>query len=125
FIAAHYNLDFSEHYLAELLARRGYGLLGWNTRFCGRDAFFLLDQALSDIGLGVEWLRQHGTETVVLLGNSGGGSLMSAYQAQVAGGVIQPAHQTKLAHGLDALPPGDLLVSIAAHPGRPEVLTNW
>ena len=40
FIAAHYNVDFSEHYLAPLMASRGYGFLGWNTRFRGNEGFF-------------------------------------------------------------------------------------
>lgn len=30
-IAAHYQIDFSEHYLAEYMAIRGIGFLGWNT----------------------------------------------------------------------------------------------
>lgn len=34
-IAAHYQIDFSEHYLAEYMAIRGIGFLGWNTRFRG------------------------------------------------------------------------------------------
>ena len=41
-IAAHYNVDFSEHYLAKYMAQRGYGFLGWNTRFRGNEAFFYL-----------------------------------------------------------------------------------
>lgn len=125
FIAAHYNIDFSEHYLADHLARRGFGFLGWNTRFRGMEALFLLDRALLDIGLGVGWLREQGVETVVLLGNSGGGSLIAAYQAQAQQPVIHPAVGMPLAEGLDELAPGDLYVSVAAHPGRPEVLTNW
>jgi pimeloyl-ACP methyl ester carboxylesterase len=125
FIAAHYNLDFSQHYLGELLARRGYGFLGWNTRFCGAEHLFLLDRALIDIGLGVRWLREQGAETVVLLGNSGGGSLMAAYLAQSARPVIRPARGSDLAEGLDSLPGAELYLSLAAHPGRPEVLTNW
>jgi hypothetical protein len=125
FIAAHYNIDFSEHYLADHLARRGFGFLGWNTRFRGMEAFFLLDRALLDIGLGVRWLRENGVETVVLLGNSGGGSLIAAYQAQAQRPVIRPAFGMPLADGLDDLASGDLYVSVAAHPGRPEVLTNW
>lgn len=106
FIATHYNLDFSEHYLADHLARRGFGFLAFNTRFCGLEAYFALAPALADIGTGVAWLREHGAEVVVLLGNSGGGSLMAAYQAS-------SDH------------PADLYVSVAAHPGRPEVLTAW
>lgn len=85
-IATHYNVDFSEHYLAEYMASRGIGFLGWNTRYRGLEHFFLLEHALIDIGQGVKWLReQAGVEQVVLLGNSGGGSLMAAYQSQALG----------------------------------------
>src|SRR5215469_15495764 len=58
FIATHYNVDFSEHYLAGYLADRGFGFLGWNTRFRGDEAHFLLDHALAEIGVGVRWLRE-------------------------------------------------------------------
>ena len=51
FIATHYNVDFSEHYLASLLAGRGYGFLGWNTRFRGNEAYFLLDHALAEFAM--------------------------------------------------------------------------
>ena len=111
FIATHYNVDFTEHYLADLLADRGFGFLGWNTRFRGNEGYFVLDYALADIALGARWLREQGVERLVLLGNSGGGSLMAAYQAESQ---------------RDArLTPGDLYVSLAAHPGRPQVLTAW
>src|SRR5690349_3644694 len=96
FIAAHYNVDFSEHYLSELIAARGFGFLGFNTRFRGLESHFLLEAALEDLDAGVAWLREHGAETIVLLGNSGGGSLLAAYQAEHGG--------------------GDLYVSVAAHP---------
>src|SRR5215831_7229130 len=91
FIATHYNVDFSEHYLASLLAQRGYGFLGWNTRFRGNEAHFLLDHALAEIGVGVRWLReQAGAQRVVLLGNAGGGSLMAADQSQAAEPSVTP-----------------------------------
>ncbi len=90
-IATHYNVDFSEHYLASFLAERGYGFLGWNTRFRGAEAHFLLDHALAEIGVGVRWLRETaGVERVVLLGNSGGGSLMAAYQSQAVEPNVTP-----------------------------------
>src|SRR6478672_7631927 len=70
----------AEHYLADYMATRGIGFLGWNTRYRGYESSFLLDHALVDIGVGVRWLREiQGIETIVLLGNSGGGSLMAAY----------------------------------------------
>ncbi|MBS0411575.1 MAG: alpha/beta hydrolase [Proteobacteria bacterium] len=111
-IATHYNVDFAEHYIAPFFAERGMGFLGWNTRYRGAEDLFILENALTDIAVGVRWLRESaGVKTVVLLGNSGGGSLMAAYQAAAASD--------------PALPAGDLYISLNAHPGRPEVLTNW
>jgi hypothetical protein len=126
FIATHYNVDFSEHYLASLLADRGYGFLGWNTRFRGNEAHFLLDHALAEVGVGVRWLReQAGADQVVLLGNSGGGSLMAAYQSQAVEPNVVPVAGMRPLAAVEDLPPGDLFVALAAHSGRPEVLTNW
>jgi hypothetical protein len=126
FIATHYNVDFSEHYLAAYLAERGFGFLGWNTRFRGDEAHFLLDHALADIGTGVGWLRERaGAQRVVLLGNSGGGSLMAAYQSQATEHTIEPVAGMRRLQEIEDLPPGDLFVALAAHRGRPEVLTNW
>ncbi|MGH9212942.1 MAG: alpha/beta hydrolase [Acidimicrobiales bacterium] len=125
-IATHYNVDFSEHYLSDYMAARGFGYLGWNTRFRGDEAHFLLDHALVDIGAGVRWLRDEaGAEVVVLVGNSGGGSLMAAYQSQAVEPNVASVGGMRPARGLDELPAGDAFVSVAAHPGRPEVLTAW
>ncbi|WP_029106106.1 alpha/beta hydrolase [Mycobacterium sp. URHD0025] len=125
-IATHYQIDFSEHYLADHLATRGIGFLGWNTRFRGFESSFLLDHALVDIGVGVRWLREaQGIETIVLLGNSGGGSLMAAYQSQAVDPNVRPLDGMRPAAGLTELPPADGYVASAAHPGRPDVLTAW
>jgi pimeloyl-ACP methyl ester carboxylesterase len=125
-IAAHYQIDFSEHYLADYLATRGIGFLGWNTRFRGYESSFLLDHALVDIGVGVRWLRDvQGIEVVVLLGNSGGGSLMAAYQAQAVDPHVTPLEGMRPAAGLTELMLADGYVASAAHPGRPDVLTAW
>lgn len=125
-IATHYQIDFSEHYLAEYLATRGIGFLGWNTRFRGFESSFLLDHALVDIGVGVRWLRDNqGVRTVVLLGNSGGGSLMAAYQSQAKDPNVTPLEGMRPAAGVDHLPTADGYVASAAHPGRPDVLTAW
>jgi pimeloyl-ACP methyl ester carboxylesterase len=125
-IATHYQIDFSEHYLADYMASRGVGFLGWNTRFRGFESSFLLDHALVDIGVGVRWLRDvQGVETVVLLGNSGGGSLMAAYQSQAVEPNVTPLGGMRPAAGVTELPPADGYVATAAHPGRPEVLTAW
>src|SRR3546814_12399009 len=78
-----YNVDFSEHYIAPWFARQGFGFLGWNTRYRGVEDQFLLEHAVLDIGVGMKWLKEEaGVEQIVILGNSGGGSLMGAYQAE-------------------------------------------
>ena len=126
FIATHYNVDFSEHYLAAYLAERGFGFLGWNTRFRGNERSFLLDHAVAEIGVGVKWMKEHaGVDTVVILGNSGGGSLMGAYQSQAVEPNIEPVVGMPALDGLDQLIAGDLYVFVSAHPGRPEIFTNW
>lgn len=125
-IAAHYEVDFAEHYLADHMAERGHGFLGWNTRYRGAGAYFALEHALVDIGVGVRWLREEaGVETVVILGNSGGASLMGAYQAQALEPHIAPTRSSTLPDEVLDLPAGDLFVSLCAHQGRPEVLTAW
>jgi pimeloyl-ACP methyl ester carboxylesterase len=108
------------------MATRGIGFLGWNTRFRGFESSFMLDHALVDLGVGVRWLREvQGVETVVLLGNSGGGSLMAAYQAQAVDPNVTPLEGMRPAAGLTELPAADGYVATAAHPGRPDVLTAW
>lgn len=125
-IATHYEIDFAEHYLADLVAARGLGFLGWNTRYRGAGAYFLLEHALVDIGVGVRWLReQAGVDTVVILGNSGGASLMGAYQSQALEPIVRPALGMPLPDAVLDLTPGDLFISLCAHPGRPDVLTSW
>lgn len=124
-IATHYNVDFSEHYLGPLMAERGIDFLGWNTRYRGNEAFFILEHALIDIGVGVDLLRERGYEQIVLLGNSGGGSLMGAYQSQATTPNITATRGGKLPDEVQSLTPADLYISLNAHPGRPEVLTAW
>src|SRR3984957_8043072 len=119
-IAAHYQIDFSEHYLADYLATRGIGFLGWNTRFRGFESSFLLDHALVDIGVGVRWLREtQAVETIILLGNSGGGSLMAAYQAQAVDPHVTPMAGMRPAGGLGHPLPPHGYVGSARHPRPP------
>ena len=125
-IATHYNVDFSEHYLAPLFAERGFGFLGWNTRFRGAEDLFLIEHALIDIAVGVRWLKHEaGIERIVILGNSGGGSLMGAYQAEATAPTLADRLSGAGREALANLPPADLYISLNAHQGRPEVLTDW
>jgi pimeloyl-ACP methyl ester carboxylesterase len=126
FIATHYNVDFSEHYIAPYLATRGFGFLGWNTRYRGFEDQFLLEHAILDISVGMKWLREvAGVETIIILGNSGGGSLMGAYQGEAIAPTMAHLLTGAAQEQFQALPKADLYVSLNAHQGRPEVLTDW
>ena len=125
-IATHYNVDFSEHYLAGYLARARLRVPRVEHPLPGQRGLLLADHTLADIGVGVKWLREvAGVERVVLFGNSGGGSLMAAYQSQAVKPSITAAPGLRVVEAALSLTPGDLYVSVASHPGRPEVLTAW
>src|SRR5699024_10184841 len=125
-IATHYQIDFSEHYMAEFMAERGVGFLGWNTRFRGYEWLFSLVHALVDIGVGVRWLNEEaGVVKVILLGYSCGGSLMAAYQSQAVEQWVRRAVGMEPAPGIESLIAGDAVVAYGARLGRPEVITAW
>lgn len=127
-VASHFTHDFMGHYLAAPLVARGYAFFGWNDRFVGADPFFRPDEALVDVGAGVQLMRAR-FDNVILLGNSGGGSLMSAFQSQAAGSdLIAPAVEEiygDVHPGLGEIEPGDAYIALNAHESRPKVLTEW
>lgn len=121
-IAAHPRGDFSEHHAFPALLAAGYGCLGANLRTLNNDADCEHERLLIDVGAYVAWLRERGVERVVLLGNSGGGSLFAFYQQQA----VAPA-SARIAvtpggrpSGLPeaTLPSADAMVFLAAHTGQ-------
>jgi pimeloyl-ACP methyl ester carboxylesterase len=116
--------NFLNHYLMEPLARRGVAACGLNTRYAGNDSGLIMEEAALDVGAAVRGLRAR-FRHVVLVGNSGGGSLMAFYQSQAERPTVRetPAGDPVDLTAAD-LPRGDAFIALAAHPGRATVLTD-
>ena len=72
----------SRHYLAGYIPPRGMALFGHDPRYLNNDADCLHERLLLDLAAGIRHLRDIGFETIVGVGNSGGGSLFGYYQEQ-------------------------------------------
>lgn len=127
-IAAHPRVDFSEHHTFPDLLDAGYGCLGANLRSLNNDADCLHEKLLIDLAAYMDWLKQRGVEQVVLLGNSGGGSLFAFYQSEA-----KRAPTDRIASLPDGRPifldrtemaAGDGLIFMAAHAGQGRIMNE-
>lgn len=125
-VAMHPRVDFTRHYTFPGLLEAGVACLGANSRNPNNDLDTVHEEIVLDVGACVALLRERGCETVILLGNSGGGSLSALYQAQAT---LPPADRiakapcgapTRLPHA--PMPPADAMIYLAPHPGQGRVL---
>ncbi|MCA1644250.1 MAG: alpha/beta hydrolase [Chloroflexi bacterium] len=115
---------FLGHYLLQPLAEAGIHALGLNTRYAANDSNLIMENVLLDIGSTVDALRQRGYERVVLVGNSGGGSVVAYYQAEAQANTVSTTvggEPVDLSH----LAPADGLILVAVHSSRARVVTEW
>src|SRR5271154_7454228 len=78
----HPTANFLGHYALPGLAERGLGAIGFTTRYVGNDTSLIMENCLLDMGAMVRYLYERGYKAVVLVGNSGGASIVPYYQAQ-------------------------------------------
>lgn len=125
FVVIHPANNFMNHYLLAPLQKRGLAVLGLNTRYAGNEAFLIMERAVQDLGRGVRFLKEQGYKKVCLIGNSGGASLSCYYQSQAEHPTVRQAPDGQAVDLVASqLQPADAIVLIAAHQGRPLVLTD-
>ncbi|GAA1380912.1 hypothetical protein GCM10009613_06000 [Pseudonocardia kongjuensis] len=124
----HPRADFTSHYCLPAMTEHGLAVFGQRTRWSNNDTACIHEIALADVAASVRLLRARGFERIILVGNSGGGSLYTFYQAQAA--TPPPGRLTHTAAGdpydlneLD-MPEVDGLVLLAAHPGEGKYLMS-
>jgi len=125
-LIVHPTANFLGHYALQTLARMGVAAVGMTTRYVGSDATLIVENCLLDIGAAIAELRRRGFERIVLVGNSGGGSIVPFYQAQAErptvtappGGVGPDLTQADL-------PPADAIILFMAHASRARVSMEW
>jgi pimeloyl-ACP methyl ester carboxylesterase len=125
YVLVHPTNNFMNHYLVEPLAHRGRAVLAMNTRYSGSDSMLIMERAIQDLGAGIRYLREQGFKRIVLVGNSGGGSLTAFYQQQAEKLTISDTPDGKpIDLKPEDLPPVDKLAILAAHCGRAATLTD-
>ena len=120
--------EFTRHYVVPGLTARGYAVFGHNSRYLNNDIDMVHERLLFDIAAGMRYLKDAGFEKIVLLGNSGGGSLLGFYQSQASRAPGDRLRQTPGGERVDLsselMPPGDLYIAVAAHLGEGRFMLN-
>jgi pimeloyl-ACP methyl ester carboxylesterase len=126
-IMAHPRADFAQHYSIPYWVEAGFAAFAQNTRYLNNDSMMLHENLLLDLAAGIRFLRgERGFDHIVMLGNSGGGSLFAYYDAQArtpAGSRVSspPGGGPPDLNQFD-MPAADGFIMLAAHPGQGMVL---
>ncbi len=125
----HPRVDFTRHYTIPRLLDAGIGVLALTSRNPNDDTDTVHEELVLDVAAGVDHLRnERGARRVVLLGNSGGGSLLALFQSQASQNPESRISRTP-AGVPTSLPKvhlraADALILIAAHRGQGHVLSR-
>src|SRR5215467_3571989 len=121
-IVMHRTANYQTHPACTELSRRGFMLLCMTTRFANNEVFVDYEKLPLDVKYGVEYLRrQSGVTKIVLFAHSGGGPMMSLFQAVAEKGPSYckgPNKVSECGDDLANLPPSDGIVFADAHPGN-------
>lgn len=108
------------------LARAGYHIIACASRYWTGDAALEMENCVLDLGACIRDAKERlGYEKIVLLGWSGGGSLMAGYQAEAEKPRVQlsaSGEETPLA--TTRLIAGDAIMLVASHRSRHQLLTG-
>ena len=126
-LMAHPRADFAHHYTIPYWVEAGFGACTLNTRYLNNDTMMLHENLMLDLAAAIRFLREEEDfERIVMLGNSGGGSLFAYYDAQArapkGARVVAPPGGGPPDLNRFELPAADGLILLAAHPGQGMVL---
>ncbi len=125
--AMHPRANFSRHYVVPGLVEAGFAVFCENSRWLNNDATLIHERVLLDVAAGLRFVHER-YDRVVLLGNSGGGSLYTFYLSQAL--APEGGRLTKTAAGdpldLNAfeMPGAAAMAYVAAHPGEGHYLLH-
>ena len=128
-IMAHPRAEFGHHYSIPFWVEAGFAAFAHNTRYLNNDSTMIHESILLDLAAAMKYLREEeGFEHIVMLGNSGGGSLFSYYDAQArtpkGNRVASPPGGGPPDLNKYDFPTADGFIVLAAHPGQGMVLMN-
>jgi hypothetical protein len=125
-IVMHRTSNYLAHPACTELSRRGFLMLCMNSRFANNESQVDIEKMPLEIKDGVNFLkRQPGITKVLFFAHSGGGPLLSFYQAVAENGPSfcqGPGKLVSCGNDLAGLPPVDGIVFADAHPGNPVLI---